>query len=109
MALEPVKMSTDITAQELKWWVRQWGALKNTSAFRYQDKHVKISYICMFMDKKILNAIEYRSSTGEKTLLDAILGYVRERLNPTQIKQLNVLKAHIEGGQRTCDILVNIC
>ena len=83
--------------------------LKNTSGFRYQDEHIKISYLCTFMDKDILNAIEYRSFTEEKTLLDANLDYIRKRLHPTQIKQLNVLKAHIEGGQKTCNFLVNIC
>ena len=48
------------------------------------------------MDKEILNAIGYRSFSKEKDLLEAILGFVGERLHPTHIKQLNVLKAQIE-------------
>ena len=89
-------MSTEITAQELEWWTRQWEALKNTSAFGHQSKHVKISYLCTFMDKEILNAIGYRNFDQEWNLLAAVLEYEYERLHPTMIKQLNVLKTQIE-------------
>ena len=42
-------------------------------------------------------------------MLAAILEYINERLHPTMIKQLNVLRTQIEGGQKTCDFLVNVC
>ena len=59
-SLEPQKMSTEITAQELEWRIRQWEALKNTSAFGYKAKQIEASYLCMFVDSEILNAIKYR-------------------------------------------------
>ena len=102
--LEPQKMSTEISAQELEWWKRQWDELKNVSAFRYQSKSIKISYLCMFVDRVILNAISYRRFNQERDLLAAILEYVNERLHPTMIKQLNMLRSTIEG-QKTCDFL----
>ena len=49
-SFEPAKMSTHISAQELEQWLRQWDALKNASAFSYQIDHIKISYLCEFVD-----------------------------------------------------------
>ena len=51
-SLEPQKMPTEISAQELEWWTRQWEALKNDSSFGYQSEQIKISYLCMFVDRK---------------------------------------------------------
>ena len=41
-------------------------------------------------------------------MLTAILEYLNERFHPMRIKQLNVLRSQIEGGQKTCDFLVNV-
>ena len=95
--LERQKMSTKISAQELKWWTRQWEALKNASAFGYQSETIKISYLCQFIDRNILNAIGYRRFSQERDLLVAVLEYVNDRLHPTMIKQFNVLRSRIEG------------
>ena len=62
----------------------------------------------MFVDREILNAIEYRKFNQERDLLAAILGYVNVRLHQMMTKQLNVLRTQIEGGQKTCDFLVNV-
>ena len=83
--------------------------MQNASAFMHQAKHVKIRYLCTFVDKEILNAIGYRNFNQERTLLAVVLDYVNERLHPTMIKQLNVLKTQIEEEQETCDFLVNVC
>ena len=62
----------------------------------------------MFVYREILNAIEYRKFNQERDLLAAILGYVNVRLHQMMIKQLNVLRTQIEGGQNTCHFLVNV-
>ena len=61
------------------------------------------------IDREILNAIGYRRFNQERDLLAAVLEYVNERLHPTMIKQLNVLRSRIKGGQKTCDFLINVC
>ena len=107
-SLAPQIMSTEISAKELEWWTREWEALKNTSAFGYQTEQIKISYLCKLVDREILNAIGYRNFNLERDLLAAILEYVNERLHPTMIKQLNILRTQMKGGQNTCDFLVNV-
>ena len=62
----------------------------------------------MFVDREILNAIEYRKFNQERDLLAAILGYVNVRLHQKMINQLNVLRTQMEGGQKTCDFLANV-
>ena len=62
----------------------------------------------MLVDREILNTIGYKNINQERNLLAAILEYVNERLHPTMIKQLNVLRTQIKGGQKTCDFLVNV-
>ena len=100
-------MLTDISAQELEWWTRQREALKNASGFGYQSEAIKISYLCQLIDREILNAIGYRRFNQERDLLVAVLEYMNDRLHPTMIKQLNVLRSTTEGGQKTCDFLRN--
>ena len=62
----------------------------------------------MLVEREILNTIVYRNFNQERDFQAAILEYVNERLHPTMIKHLNVLRAQIEGGQKTCDFLVNV-
>ena len=102
-------MSMEISAQEFEWWIREWEAFKSTSVFRYQSETIKISYLCQLIDREILNAIHYRRFNLERDLLAAVLEYVNDRLHPTMIKQLNVLRSTIEGGQKNCDFLRNVC
>ena len=57
ISLEPQKVSTEVTARGLEWWIRQGEALKTTSVFGYQAEHIKISHLCMFVDREVLNAV----------------------------------------------------
>ena len=88
--LEGIKLSTNISAQELEWWIRQWDTFKNVSELSYHNEAIKISYLCNFIDRYILNAVGYRRFIREKELLKAILGYVNDCLHPILIKQLEV-------------------
>ena len=85
-SLEPTKLTTDITASEMEWWLRQWTSLKNVSEFRYLGDQIKILCVCQFVDRDILNAVGDRKFKEEKRLLGAIVEYLNEWLHPTLIR-----------------------
>ena len=63
---------------------------------------IKISYLCQFIDRQILNAIGYKRFNQEKDILAAVLEYVNDRFHPTMIKQLKDVE--INDRRRTEDM-----
>lgn len=56
-SLVPGKLIIDIASSEMDWWLRQWSSQKNTSTFGYQGNDINISYLCQYVERKILSVM----------------------------------------------------